>query len=177
MTISMAMNQNFVFSSGLSPFWYRDFDFRSIHVLEFLPIPRTNIGVFSTCFRLSSTVYSKRHRTKNWNFPLRVSSVNVTKFEVSCGFSHIYWRNPQWKTSIFVQWELHWLDAVIRHSSSSEVIVSSKSSKYPYYIFQGWILDFFPRFHYPRSSLQSIKTFSSVWSLYTRLKSWYNLLQ
>ena len=27
-------------------------------------------------------------------FPLRISSVNVTKSWVSCGFGHIYWRNP-----------------------------------------------------------------------------------
>ena len=36
-------------------------------------------------------------------FSLSISSVNVTKSAVSCGFSHIYWRNPQWKTSFFVQ--------------------------------------------------------------------------
>ena len=23
---------------------------------------------------------------------------------ISCGFDHIYWRNPLWKTSFFVQW-------------------------------------------------------------------------
>ena len=34
---------------------------------------------------------------ENWSFPLRISSVNVTKSAVFCGFSHIYWRNPQWK--------------------------------------------------------------------------------
>ena len=31
---------------------------------------------------------------KKWSFPLRISSVNVTKSVASCGFSHIYWRNP-----------------------------------------------------------------------------------
>ena len=31
---------------------------------------------------------------KKWSFPLRISSVNVTKSAVSCGFGHIYWRNP-----------------------------------------------------------------------------------
>ena len=41
--------------------------------------------------------------TKKWSFPLRISSINVTKFAVSCGFGHIYWRNPLWKTSLFVQ--------------------------------------------------------------------------
>ena len=39
---------------------------------------------------------------KKWSFPLGISSVNVTT--VSCGFGHIYWRNPWRKTSFFVQW-------------------------------------------------------------------------
>ena len=35
------------------------------------------------------------------SFSLRISSVNVTK---SAG--HIYWRNPWWKISFFVQWKV-----------------------------------------------------------------------
>ena len=31
---------------------------------------------------------------KTWSFPLRISSVNVTKSAVPAGFGHIYWRNP-----------------------------------------------------------------------------------
>ena len=42
---------------------------------------------------------------KKWSFPLRISSVNVTKSAVSCEFGHIYWGSPKWKTSFFVQWE------------------------------------------------------------------------
>ena len=34
------------------------------------------------------------HCTKKWSFPSWISSVNVTKSTVSCGFGHIYWRNP-----------------------------------------------------------------------------------
>ena len=30
---------------------------------------------------------------KKLNFPLRISSVNVTKSTGKCGFGHIYWRN------------------------------------------------------------------------------------
>ena len=30
-----------------------------------------------------------------------ISSINVTKSAVSCGFGHIYWRNPQWKATYF----------------------------------------------------------------------------
>ena len=41
---------------------------------------------------------------KKWSFALRISSVNVTKSAVSCGFGQIYWKNPWWKTSLFVQW-------------------------------------------------------------------------
>ena len=31
---------------------------------------------------------------KKWSFPLRISSVNVTKSAGNCGFGPIYWRNP-----------------------------------------------------------------------------------
>ena len=31
---------------------------------------------------------------KKRSFPLRISSVNVTKSAVSCDFGQIYWRNP-----------------------------------------------------------------------------------
>ena len=40
---------------------------------------------------------------KKWSFPLSISSVNVTKSAVFYGFGHIYWRNPYWKNSFFVQ--------------------------------------------------------------------------
>ena len=43
---------------------------------------------------------------KKWSFSLRILSVKVTKFAVCCVFSHIYWSNPKWKTSFFVQWIL-----------------------------------------------------------------------
>ena len=40
---------------------------------------------------------------KKWNFPLRISLVNVIKSAVFYGFGHIYSRNPSRKTSFFVQ--------------------------------------------------------------------------
>ena len=40
---------------------------------------------------------------KKWNFPLRISTVNMTKSADSCGPGHIYWRDPKWKVSFFVQ--------------------------------------------------------------------------
>ena len=36
---------------------------------------------------------------KKSSFPSRISSVNVTKSAENCGFGHIYWWNPSWKTS------------------------------------------------------------------------------
>ena len=45
---------------------------------------------------------------KKWSFPLRISFVNVTKFAWNCGFGHIYWTNPLWKTSFFVQCTTLW---------------------------------------------------------------------
>ena len=42
---------------------------------------------------------------KKWTFPWRISLVNVNEAAVSCRFGHIYWRNPKWKTSFFVQCE------------------------------------------------------------------------
>ena len=41
---------------------------------------------------------------KKWSFPLRISVVNVTKSTGNCGFGHVYWGNPSWKNSFFVQW-------------------------------------------------------------------------
>ena len=36
---------------------------------------------------------SKSSLHKKWSFPLRISSVNVTKSTENSGFGHIYWRN------------------------------------------------------------------------------------
>ena len=44
---------------------------------------------------------------KKWSFPLRISSLTVTKATGNCGFAHIYWRHPWWKTSFFVQGRTH----------------------------------------------------------------------
>ena len=39
---------------------------------------------------------------QKWSFPLKISSVNVTKSARNSGFDHIYWKNPSWKTSFFI---------------------------------------------------------------------------
>ena len=43
------------------------------------------------------------YTAQKWSFLLRTWSVNVTKSSGNCGFRHIYWENPLWKTSFFVQ--------------------------------------------------------------------------
>ena len=48
---------------------------------------------------------------KKWSFALRISSVNVTKSGVFCGFGRISSRNPKWKTSFFLQC---WWDSCIK---------------------------------------------------------------
>ena len=50
--------------------------------------------------------FNKQIWHKEGSFPLRISRINVTKTAVSCGFGHIYWRNPQWKTSFLLQWKI-----------------------------------------------------------------------
>ena len=42
----------------------------------------------SSSVRLGGII--KRTLHKKWSFPLRISSVNVTKYAVSCGFGHMY---------------------------------------------------------------------------------------
>ena len=63
----------------------------------------------SDCSKLSKTVQNFEYKIlsarfiscvtsialhKKWNFPLKISSVNVTKSAAFCGFGHIYGRNP-----------------------------------------------------------------------------------
>ena len=57
-------------------------------------------GYLKTIKRLSTSQPSLH---KKWSFPLRISSVNMTKSAVYCEYGHIYWRNPKWKASFFVQ--------------------------------------------------------------------------
>ena len=40
---------------------------------------------------------------KKWNFPLMISSVNVTKSSGDDAFGQICWKNPWLKTSFFAQ--------------------------------------------------------------------------
>ena len=76
-------------------------------------------------------IFSPLTLHKKWSSPLRIYSVNVTKFAVSCGFGHIFRRNPLWKTSFFVQCEfsrLLWLTLIWRWEMESSK--TSKTSEY-----------------------------------------------
>ena len=56
----------------------------------------------STCV-LTETLSPVTITAQKWTFPLRNSSINVTKSAWNFGFGHIYWRNLSWKTSLSVQ--------------------------------------------------------------------------
>ena len=51
---------------------------------------------------------------KKWSFLWRISSENVTKCAVSCGFGHIYWGNTYVKRHfLFRVWAILMLDILI----------------------------------------------------------------
>ena len=53
------------------------------------------LTILLSLFKQASTLYTLH---KKWSFPLRITSVNVTKSVGNCVFGHIYWRNRYWKT-------------------------------------------------------------------------------
>ena len=57
----------------------------------------------SAVCRATNNWSAKLSLHKNWNTPLRIFSVSVIKSVGMCEFGHIYWRNPWWKTSFFMQ--------------------------------------------------------------------------
>ena len=64
------------------------------------------IPLFIPHFWTENVISSRQDLLHKCSFPLRISLVNVTKSEVSCGFSYIYCRNIKLKPSFFVQWIL-----------------------------------------------------------------------
>ena len=68
----------------------------------------SDCGSESDCCHLNfryRACFDHRVPWHSWSFPIRISSVNLTKSGGNCGFGHIYWRNPEWKTSFSVQCE------------------------------------------------------------------------
>ena len=59
--------------------------------------------LLNLCFTFYFKNYRQLHKTSG--FPLRISSVNVTKSAVFFGSDRFYWRNLEWKTSCFVYTE------------------------------------------------------------------------
>ena len=60
----------------------------------------TIFQIRSKCYETGGHVTLK----KKWSFPLKISSVNVSKSAASYGFVRIYWRNAKWKTFFFVHY-------------------------------------------------------------------------
>ena len=59
--------------------------------------------LFTKIVNLTALVTAPLSLHKKLSFALTISSVNVTRYAGNCGFGHIYWRNPYWKTPFFVQ--------------------------------------------------------------------------
>ena len=78
---------------------------------------------------------------KKWSFPLRIPLVNVTKSAGNCGSSHIYWRNPQWKTSFFVQFWFWYLGISLRRDILCKVRIEEIFSSTFVFIHFKLILD------------------------------------
>ena len=76
----------------LKRIWYRCF---LVNFAEFLRTPPDDYQILLKDEMTETSNSSERCITlhKKWSFLLRISSVNMTKFAVSCGFGHIYWRN------------------------------------------------------------------------------------
>ena len=63
------------------------------------------VSIADSGYEISSVLWSTSTAQK-WSFPWRISSISVSKSVGNSRFGHIYWKNPSWKTSFFVQWRL-----------------------------------------------------------------------
>ena len=93
---------SFSLSKLIQRFFHQRFDSLAIFCLTFY-------FVFSLLFTLH----------KKWGFSLRISSVNLTKSTVFCGFGHIYWKSLM-ENFIFRAVLLipHWMYCSVPHSCS-----------------------------------------------------------
>ena len=69
---------------------------------------------------------------QKWRFPLRISSVNVIKSVGNCEFGHIYWKNPKWKTSFFVQCStcIEWFSAFFVYKNIFSTVMKAFLATY-----------------------------------------------
>ena len=79
---------------------------------------------------------------KKWSFLLRISSVNATKSAVSCGFGHIYWRNPYRKYKSIYD------ESIIYLSQISSLRSNSKT----FFVRYIWLLHLWLVFKTPKKS-------------------------
>ena len=131
----------FKFVNARSKIWNKDLDFYVVHwytewyVQSFLVILLPHIFAVLVFFSFDPTTetlllhFGVRILSqfglhcKKRNFPLRISSVNVTKSAGNYGFSHIYWRNSQWKISFFAVLDslsLMWVFGLFQFSKLSD---------------------------------------------------------
>ena len=87
--------------------WYGCCPVNLLHIFRTSSLKNTSARLVFWIDSLSYSRNLKRKKLflvslhKKWSFPLRLFSVNMNKSTISCGFGHIYWRNPSWKTSFF----------------------------------------------------------------------------
>ena len=84
----------------------------SIFPIFVLKLQSRKVWVFILHF-LESWVIKYYTLHEKWRFSLIISSVNLTKSAASCGFGHIYWRNPWWEISFLVQWQVEFCPACL----------------------------------------------------------------
>ena len=94
----MSENSGTLYIKGFKAFLMHCYNCYALFSLPWLSFP------LKSSILTKSSDLSRQVLHKKWSFPLRISSVNVTISAGNCGFCHIYWRNPWWKTSFFVQW-------------------------------------------------------------------------
>ena len=68
-------------------------DFCGPYFPEWYVLNVDKISYLQLCRAWIYTGIHPGHYTQKWNFPLMISSVNVTKSAGECRFANIYWRN------------------------------------------------------------------------------------
>ena len=96
----------------------------------------SNLNVFLS--RNSKTVCNIDDTAQKMKFSIKdFFSKCDSKLAVSCGFGHIYWRNPQWKTSFFVKCDMQSIMLIAEKYFIKETTLRQK----PRFICQGMIKD------------------------------------
>ena len=95
--IFMPIN-NFILSLKMKKSWIFTFKF---YIRKNLYLSLNTTHSFRNNYqKFFESCFCKNNIAHKWSSPLSVSSVNVTKSAVFCGFGQIYWKNPHWKASV-----------------------------------------------------------------------------